>query len=152
MSLDCALKQSVSEFRAGFPISPTTIIGISAFGTTSIINIVRRRRLFPIPHALGLVALSPVATLTAISLLPEDLLLCPHCVAGLITPGASGSVICLHAAGFRLGKLDLGAQLKPFDLKANIDTKARRLCLANFSSCELCCNAVVCASAVDVAG
>lgn len=151
-SLDCALKQSVSEFRAGFPISPPTVISISTFGTTSVTNIIGRSSLFPITHALGLITLSPVATLTAISLLPEDLLLSPHCVAALIIPLASSRVICSHTAGFGLGKADLGAQLKLFDLEANIDTEALRLCFTNLSSRELRCDAALCASAVDVAG
>ena len=115
----------------------TTSVGISALRTTAIINVVRRRSLFPVSHTLCLVAIAPIATLPSISPLSQDMLLGPDGMTLLVTPHALSSVRRLNTARLRVRNSKLNTHFEPFDVKSDAGADAFRSLLADRLACQL---------------
>jgi hypothetical protein len=141
-----------SLLRARLSISVATLIRINALGSTTIVNEVRGRSLLPVIHALSLIPIAPVTSLSTISLLPHDLLLGPNSMTSSIIPSASSQVLGLNTLRLRFRSSEIKTKTETLDFTADADTDAVRSLLADFFSDELGGSADLGAGAVNVAG
>lgn len=140
-----------SALRARGTVSMATVIRIFAFASTPVIHKVCRRIDFNVRHALGLVAVTPVASFTHIPQGLDHLLLGPNRVALAVVPRAHCCIRCGKAVLVVQRITGFDSEFDPFNIDAYVGADGFAPGLAELRPHELAHLASGCPGAIPVA-